>query len=281
MAFPIPRRGSRRKSGSERPGLVRARLLVDPLEDRNLLSLLAGQTFDLGPNPNALAVADFNGDGIADLVVTGNFGLETLLGNGDGTFQISAPTTLGRAPSSVAAADLNGDGIPDLVVGDSTDNNVRVLLGNGDGTFQAGPIYSTGSDPVRVLTVDLNGDGIPDVLTVNNRGNSVTVLLGNGDGSFQPVGAIAAGQVPTAAAVGDFNSDGIPDLAVIHPQAVTSSGLSILFGNGDGTFQAPVNMSGGTSPWDVAAGDFDGDGLTDLAVSNRTQTGGVTILHGN
>jgi len=186
------------------------------------------------------AVADVNGDGIPDIVVSNEWQCEScsdgsagvMLGNGDGTFQPVATYDSGSPRSDwVAVGDLTGDGIVDLVVASgSGDNVVGVLLGNGDGTFQA---------PVAYL---LNGT--------------------------------EAGKV----AIGDVNGDGIPDLAVtdecmkLRDGACTGSKVIVLLGNGDGTFQSQILYgTGGFGASDIAIGDVNGDGKADLVVSNYCQ----------
>jgi hypothetical protein len=92
--------------------------------------------------------------------------------------------TAGYDPLSVAVGDFNGDGVPDLVVANRAYNNVSVLLGNGDGTFRAAASYAVGSGPVSVAVGDFNGDGKLDLAVANEGSGDVSVLLGNGDGTF-------------------------------------------------------------------------------------------------
>jgi FG-GAP-like repeat/FG-GAP repeat len=125
---------------------------------------------------NAVAAADLNGDGKADLVVTNASSavgtVAVLLGNGDGTFQSPVTYSGGSYPDSIAIADVNGDGKPDLVVATGAYNtigNAAALLGNGDGTFEPLLTFSSleyGADAIAVA--DVNGDGRPDLLVVND-----------------------------------------------------------------------------------------------------------------
>jgi hypothetical protein len=245
--------------------------------------------------PNAIAAADFNGDGIPDLAVSNsNSNLTTLtilLGNMDGTFiaETTSPT-VGLYPDSIAVGDFNGDGIPDLAVTSIDNNNVTILLGNGDGTFRTSATLGANT-PQSVATGDFNEDGIADLAVVSSE--SVLVFLGNEEGTFQQQSAsVTVGASPITVAVGDFNSDGMPDLAVTNNcgssyPCNSNDPITIALGNGDGTFtQAPVvpSLPTGANPDGLAVGDFNGDGILDLAVSNplaEDLTDAIYIFLGN
>ena len=322
---------------------------------------------------------DFNGDGRTDLAVAnaGANDVSVLLGNGDGTFQTQVTYAVGSAPVALVAGDFNGDGRTDLAVANDGSNDVSVLLGNGDGTFQTQVTYAVGSVPDRPRggrlqrrrpdrpgrrqrrrqrrvgaagqrrrhlpgPGDLRGGDRArspswratstatagtDLAVANYGANDVSVLLGNGDGTFQAqvtyavgtvprrprggrlqrrrpdrpgrrqlrrqrrVGAAgqrrrhlpgrrstyAVGTGPIALVAGDFNGDGRTDLAVANDG---SNDVSVLLGNGDGTFQAQVTYAVGSVPIALVAGDFNGDGRTDLAVANYGSND-VSVLLGN
>jgi VCBS repeat protein/FG-GAP repeat protein len=243
--------------------------------------LSAPSDFGTGSAADAVAVADFNGDGKLDLAVAnnGSNNISVLLGNGDGTFQAAVDYGVGQAPGGMAVGDFNGDGKPDLVVANPTINSVSVLLGNGDGTFQAAANYGAGTNSNSVVVGDFNGDSKLDLAVPNPGSNNISVLLGNGDGTFQPaVNYASGGSALGGIAVGDFNRDGKLDLAV--PNQYTGGPVSVFLGNGDGTFQAAVNYTVGSSPHAVAAADFNGDGKLDLAVANNISND-VSLLLGN
>jgi hypothetical protein len=188
----------------------------------------------------------------------------------------------GSAPQSVAVGDFNGDGKLDMAVADY-DGGVSVLLGNGDGTFQTAVSYAPGPNRYRVAVGDFNGDGHLDLAIVSweiPSGGTVSVLLGNGDGTFQAAVNYQAGAAPFSMAVGDFNGDGHLDLLVTDAGHTLSNlgGLFLFSGNGDGTFQTSESFQV-SQPWSVAAGDFNGDGKLDLAVTDFS--GNVTVLLGN
>ena len=247
------------------------------------IALSAPRGFDAGSGPQSVAVGDFNGDGKPDLAVVNSYSnnVSILLGNGDGTFQIHVDYPTGAQPGSVAIGDFNGDGKLDLAVVNSYSNNVSVLLGNGNGTFQPAVSYGTGSGtgPAFVAVGDFNRDGKLDLAVANSNSSNVSVLLGNGDGTFQTAVNYDVGGAPTSIAVGDFNHDGKLDLAVAVPVPGPSTYVSVLLGNGDGTFQTAVNYNAPYAPDAVAVGDFNGDGNLDLVVGNRSSN--ISVFLGN
>jgi uncharacterized protein (TIGR03437 family) len=244
----------------------------------------AAVSYSVGSFPESIAVGDFNGDGWPDLVTANHDGtVSVLLANGDGTFHASVSYHVGSQLWSVAVGDFNGDGRADLAVADSGDNNVSVLLGNGDGTFRAVVSYATGAFPDSIAVGDFNGDGKLDIAAANDVSNNISVLLGNGDGTFRTAVNYSVGSYPQSVAVGDFNGDGWPDLAVVNAYSLSSQGgngnVSVLYGNGDGTFGAAANYDVGIAPDSIAVGDFNGDGRADLVTANRGSNN-VSVLLG-
>jgi hypothetical protein len=244
-----------------------------------------GPAYQVGLIPTAVAVGDFNNDGKLDLAVASDSGTGTsgtvavLLGNGDGTFQPQVSYTVGFTCNGIATADVNADDSLDLVVACSFNSTVAVLLGNGDGTFQPEVTYATGSAPWGVAVADLDLDGKPD-LAVAAASGVVSILLGNGDGSFQPHVDYFAGNNSFSLVVADFNADGKPDIAVTNDDVAAPSTVSVLLGNGDGTFIPPVPYTVGLGARSLAVGDFNRDGKLDLAVANFTGDT-VSVLLGN
>ena len=218
---------------------------------------------------------DFNGDGRLDLAVTDECSgdISMLLGNGDGTFQAPPPIRGGESghmPSWRVTSPATATSTwPSADIGS---NDIAVLLNKGDGTFQA-PAAKRRWDYSRSLSVagDFNGDGHVDLAVAYDNSNDISVLLGNGDGTFQPAVQYAVGSEPGAIVAGDFNGDGRLDLAVAESgDAVTDpGGVSVLLGNGDGTFQPAVQYAAGIAPGGIVAGDFTGDGHVDLAVAKQ------------
>ena len=243
-----------------------------------------------GNGPDSVAVGDFNGDGKADLAVANDYSntVTILLGNGDGTFTATtvSPAT-GNVPISIAVGDFNGDGKADLAVANYQDGTVTILLGNGNGTFTATATSpATGTEPFSVAVGDFNGDGKADLAVANkNAGNAgtVTILLGKGDGTFTAAAVSpATGNGPESVGVGDFNGDGKADLAVVNNNHGNAGTLTILLGKGDGTFTAAaVSPATGNGPESVAAGDFNGGAVSDLAVANYGDNTATVLLTEN
>jgi hypothetical protein len=228
-----------------------------------------------------------------------------LLGNGDGTFQAAGKyATGGFGSSSVAIADVDADGKLDVVVANQcsagdcqSGGSISVLLGQGNGKLQAPQSYSSGANSALSLAIaDFDKDGKLDLAVANQcqdsscQNGTVSVLLGNGDGTFRAAQSYAsAGYYTDSVAAGDFNGDGNPDL-VLASQCQDSTcqhgSVSVLLGNGDGTFQAAQSYnSGGGQADGVSINDLNGDGKADLVVSNLCQnsgcsTGGVSSLLG-
>jgi len=189
------------------------------------------------PSP---AVADFNGDGNADVAV----GREVFLSNGDGTLR--EPTDVGPdAYYSQTVGDFDGDGNLDLA-GTNFDR-VSVLRGNGDGTFQPAQSFAAGLFPNFVNAYDMNGDGALDLVVTNQSpdgvGGGLTVLLGDGNGDFaSPITTAIAGY-PGALVVADFNANGLPDAAVTNYGSWNSGAVSVFFNDGTWPPTDPPSVS--------------------------------------
>jgi hypothetical protein len=260
----------------------------------------------------SVAVADVNGDGKPDLLVSNYYGcagcangsVGVLLGNGDGTFQ-SAVTYDSGAPhtESLVVADVNGDGKLDVVVGNDCGGcsfgGVAALLGNGDGTFQPAVTCSNCTGGVNSIAVaDINGDDKVDIATLVicaglhcPGGDGVAgVLLGLGDGTFQDTGGTynggndTGGTESVSLAVADVSGDGKTYILVanrcslVGRNCVGAGSVGLLLGKGNGYFQPVVSYSDVGSPSDVVIADVNGDGKPDLVLATNAALG---VLLGN
>jgi hypothetical protein len=196
-----------------------------------------------------------------------------LSNNGSGQLSLAHTYSLQKPGYAITTADFNGDGNLDLaVIGIdpiSQDWSYSVLLGNGDGSFQSPAFYpqtTVVSNP-SVAAADFNNDNKVDLAVAFD--GSVAVLIGNGDGTFaSPVSYYDAGSSPLL--VADFNGDGKLDIAAGGTdQSTNTLETGILYGNGDGTFQAavfPVSLTGFDAQF---TGDVNNDGKPDLVSADQ------------
>ena len=249
-----------------------------------------------GGAPACLVLLDVNADGILDAVVgaQGDNTLQLHLGQGsagigNGTFGPVTPlATLAFAPTGIALGDFDEDGITDLAVAGGPTYLVT-LKGQGSagvpsGTFDAPVTVNTGSTSRGVIAYDWNGDGITDLAV---SGGGVRMLFGNGsagrgDGTFTPGPSYGAGSTPNQMAVADFNANGVADLAVCNNGA---SSVSVLLGNGspgapDGTFAGTIAVTSGSGPNAVNIGDWDHNGIADMAFASSSAANASAILLG-
>lgn len=186
-----------------------------------------------------------------------------------GGLAMGTAVSVGPSARYLALADVTKDQNLDLLVPNSTNSTVSFRPGNGNGTFGAGANIAVGIDPYAVVVGDVNGDQSPDFLFTSSGANKVGVMLGNGAGTFNAAAGspFAVGTFPAFMSIADLNGDGQLDFATANQ---SSANLSLLSGNGAGVFAAfPVSpLAGGNGPTGIATGDFNGDGLVDLANTN-------------
>ncbi|CAF0984298.1 unnamed protein product [Adineta steineri] len=237
-------------------------------------------SYVVGTYPQIIAVNDFNGDGILDLVGVGSSVsiVTVLLGIGNGRFGSQTTFPVGSNPVSIAVGDFNSDGPLDLAVVNQADNTMSVLLGTGSGSFGPQTIYSTGLYPLWIVAKDINGDGRLDLVIVNYYSSNVGVMLGIGNGNFTSQATYLTFANPTSIAVDDFDGDGCLDLLVISS---TWPLMSVLLGTGHGDFGSQTMLPYDLKWFSIATGDFNGDGLADVVVAyNLKLTSNIGILLG-
>jgi len=238
---------------------------------------------------SAVAVADFNDDGVPD-IVSGGYTTErltVLLGHRDGSFTVSGNYFLrGVWPSQFQITDLDRDGHLDIATTAYFGGRITILLGNGNGTFrQAAPVPGT-TLALAMLAADINGDRIPDlavtesipVLGALGPHGSVKILLGNGDGTFRSGATYPIGVLSENIRYADVNEDGRRDLVILN--ALVGNDASILLGRAGGRFapERRLHVGGpdsfeplGVRTVDGSEGqqlvDFNRDGHLDLVVT--------------
>jgi len=226
---------------------------------------------ELDDTANAIAFGKLDGNDTLDMVLTGGQGggVKIYPGNGDGTFGDPLVLNAGATLTSARVIDVNKDGLNDVVV--LSDFFLEVFPGHGDGSF-GDPINSgAGNVPWSIAPADFDGDGNLDFVvsgwdpTGGNFGYPyLLILTGHGDGTFTTGAGYAVGGGPVPLVAADFGSDGHPDVALAPP---ADAAVWRLRGNGDGTLHGVLLFVGGElSTTALAAGDFDEDGRTDVAV---------------
>lgn len=238
-----------------------------------------GQTYFI---PRGFTYGDFNRDGKPDLAFvpmrSGPYDPIVSLGNGDGTFRNAPASSVllspGTAISDLVTSDFNGDGNLDLAVdffSSPAGRSIATYLGEGDGRLRVAaltPWYGSGAG--RLSIADVNRDGKPDIIA------GQFVLLGVGNGTFSPRATFDGAAVLTA----DFNRDEKPDTLL----TLASGDLAVCLGNGDGTFGNKIPLATPFAADSYIAGDFNGDGIPDLAVEPAAEGGqpvNLVVLLGN
>lgn len=218
-------------------------------------------TFNYGAED--VKVADFNHDNRLDLVLNNAQGPEmiVMINQGDLHFEVSIITTSFWNTNDIAVADFNRDGHMDIIamsVSSSKDNCI-IYTGNGDGTFMKQKRYSVINRPIDVEVADLDKDGHQDLVFGFDGSQDTGIMMGVSDTSFTPIKNYNGMSNGGGIAVKDFNMDGILDIV---------AGMSLLLGNGDGTFKEKVDFLNRINSMQLATGDFDGDKKVDIVTVN-------------
>ena len=250
-----------------------------------------------GTTPSEVILADIDGDGDLDLVSTdyatgaSSFGsVGVLLNNGSGTFGTYQSLAALQSPYDVVAGDVNGDGRLDLIVDRRDYGLVSVLLASGaPGSFAAAVNYNASIPNITtgITLGDFNNDGRLDIIAFNpgnkatgNVPGTVSLLLNNGNGTFAaPADIFSSGTVqPYEGLAYDLNNDGNLDL--VFANYTVNDGVTVMLGNGNGTFGASAFYATISDADEVRVGDVNGDGIADIVTSNGA-AGSVALFLGN
>jgi hypothetical protein len=277
---------------------------IEPLERRRHLdatiSFAPHVDFTAGTKPVALATADFNADGNADLAVAdfASDSINIFLGNGADAFTAGAVLQTGYSPVAVLTGDFNGDGSPDIAaLCASTSANapvtVAVFLSTGSDTFSAAEITTVAAsapanDPVAFTAADLNGDKKLDLAVTDYDNETVSILFGNNTGLFGTPVVYPGNSNPSAIVAGKFTGGSVPDLAIttVAPDPTTlvpAKSVSLLDNDGTGNFSLGQNIQLSTNSGDTSAlfaADVTGVGAPDLVVGNTNSTASVLLNTG-
>jgi len=260
----------------------------DTLNDQILgTGTLTGGVASFGISTLALGlhqiIAVYGGDA-ADLGSRSSSQLVTITPNAPGTMALGpgSPFPTGDISDAIVSGDFNGDGIPDLAVANQGDGTVSVFLANGSGGLSFVSTLTVGSQPRAFAVADFNGDGALDLAVTNQSDPGTLILLpGDGHGNFSLANQrqFTTGHGPDAMTAADFNGDGRPDLAIVNQ---FTNNVTVLLGDGAGGFTTATGspFAAGASAVAIVAGDFNGDGVVDLAIANQNSND-VTVLLGD
>ncbi|PCC71203.1 Repeat domain-containing protein [Nannocystis exedens] len=235
-----------------------------PCEDPGSLCLSIADVsrVRVGVAPDALTIADVDGDGARDLVgASGPAGTITVLWGGDDLFAGGATTwSIDQEVAGIVVADLDDDGDLDLATAVPRADAVAVVRGRGGRSFADPERFPAGAVPRALIAADLDGEGPPELVTADLAAGTVTVLH-----QFVAAPPLVVGPGPRALAAGDLDGDAQLDVAVALADA---DAVQVLRGDGHGSLQPAALLPVGAAPYGLVAADFDGDARLDLATAD-------------
>jgi flagellin-like hook-associated protein FlgL len=239
----------------------------------------AATVFATGADFYSLDLVDINGDQTLDIVAGSFFGqqVSTYLGGGTGSFTLSQTFAGIGFVRDVKVGDFNGDGASDIAVARHGNSSLAVYRGSGSGSFSFFENRDLGFSPVYLGVGDYNRDGIDDILVDGYSGDGdLRLLLGTTGalGNAQLISAISGGNDPNELAVDDLNGDGYLDVVVSSEYGL----ISVLLGNGDGSFRKSAEYTVAEGTYGVTLGDLNGDGALDIVSVGGVMHSLVTLL---
>ncbi len=246
----------------------------------NFDTMYAVYSMPAGNRPSPSEAADFNNDGLVDVVVGSGHSnnVSVFIATGGGNFLPEAPYTAANFVGGVAINDFNGDGFDDILTGNRAGNNIALFRNKGDGTFDSAQFINTaGNGENGIMMADANNDGILDAFIACYSSSEIVLLLGDGNGNFTFSDREPMNGPPWSIAVGDINGDGNVDAA----SCLTGANMiGVVFGDGNGGLGTVANYNSSLFPLATDIGDVDGDGDLDL-ISSNTTGGNFNVFENN
>jgi FG-GAP-like repeat len=243
--------------------------------------------------PKGLAAGDMNGDGIPDLVSCTKWGytMQLLLGDGLGGFDSALTLKGDGGPTRLLLRDFNHDGNLDIAVNAPDEGKIILYFGDGKGNFTIPATEIVGYPKNGDLDAgDFNGDNKLDLVTLTSKSLTTSahaaVLLGDGKGNFTQSAFVSVPRAPSSVKVADLNRDGKLDFVVAGAEPGNTNGNFIATYLGDGaghfTLKQRISLGAGSLKGDIAIGDFNEDGIPDVAFpvtsTGNPPTQGTTVL---
>ena len=249
---------------------INSALVYMPIEPR----FTTADLYDTPTSPDAIATADFNNDGIKDLVTatTGSKGVTLLIGHAGGHLTVANSFPISNVAAmapAIAAADFNIDGNQDIMLASQMGDTLYFIAGNGNGSFNL-PVTLNGGGTgysKTMLTTDIDRDGKMDLVLsgADNPSASLVILMNNGNATFTNRSITEVnphfGHVVSA----DFNNDNLTDLISLDPY---HDSLSVFLGYGNGYFHGAIRVAVLSFPNMVTSGDFNHDNNMDIVITS-------------